>query len=428
MGKYKRGTTLYDYCINEDKKWILEQFDDEKNAPLTTKDFSKSSDACVWFKFKECGHSCKQRIADKTGKNSKKCPTCLNRNGIGKSLSSEYPEYAKMFMTSKNGISPDLVSYQNGKIYWWECPRCRNQFMGKVSDVVNGKRVCNECSNKKRSYPEYCLAYYLLQIDKTREINKNLEGYKFDFFLPKYQLIIEYDGYPWHNKDIARRNDVLKDNICNKHKLKILRIRDSRLNDNKMLTSSIWYFKYDNSLIFLQKLNGILSDMLGTNINMDINVTRDSKEIKIYQLKLDKEESLLSCIPDLYDYIDPDNEKNGKPEYVCNESHKIRFWLRHPIYKNLKWSITAHKLFQRKSPYTQWINMCVKLISKYPELEEQAVKYGNNIREQSYFTLKCSCGKFFDKTYAALMGKSKVTMCSECLKKFRINNLKNKKS
>ena len=241
-------------------------------------------------------------------------------------------------------------------------------------------------------------------------------------------MIIEYDGYPWHNSDIARRNDVLKDAICNKHKLKILRIRDSRLDNNKKLTSYIWSFKYDNNLTFLQGLNGILTDMLGTNINMDINVSRDSKEIKIYQFKLDKEDSLLFCIPDLYDYIDPDNEKNGKPEYVCNESHEIRFWLRHPTYKNLKWSITAHKLFQRKSPYTQWINMCVKLISKYPELEEQAVKYGNNIREQSCFTLKCSCGNFFDKTYAALMGKSKVTMCSECLKKYRINNLKNKKS
>ena len=41
--KYKRGTTLYDYCIKEDKLWILEQFDNKKNIPITPKDITKSS-------------------------------------------------------------------------------------------------------------------------------------------------------------------------------------------------------------------------------------------------------------------------------------------------------------------------------------------------------------------------------------------------
>lgn len=61
MCAYKRGTSLYDYCISENKQWILEQFDFKKNAPLTPHDFTKSSDKKAWFKFNECGHSCYQR-------------------------------------------------------------------------------------------------------------------------------------------------------------------------------------------------------------------------------------------------------------------------------------------------------------------------------------------------------------------------------
>jgi hypothetical protein len=44
MIKYKRGTSLYEYCISENKIWILEQFDYEKNFPLTPVDIPKSTD------------------------------------------------------------------------------------------------------------------------------------------------------------------------------------------------------------------------------------------------------------------------------------------------------------------------------------------------------------------------------------------------
>lgn len=425
MRAYKRGTSLYDYCISENKQWILEQFDSEKNAPLTPHDFTKSSDKKAWFKFNECGHSCYQRIADKTGKDSKHCPHCLNRGKIGKSLLSQYPDFAQMFLSEANNITPDLVSHQSGRIFLWKCLRCGNIFQGRVSDVVKGKRVCNECSNMKRSFPEICLAYYLLQVDKSREIDKHIDGYKFDFYLPKYKSLVEYDGYPWHNTKAARKNDVIKDLICKKHNLTLLRIRDNRLADNPMLLSHVWIFDYDENFVFLQELGQKLSALLNINdLKLDVNVNRDFSKIKKFEFDLGKETSLLYYIPNIYDYIDPENDKNGKPEYIFSKSHSIRFWLRHPIHKNLKWSMTTHHLFVNKEPYTQWIKMCLKMLKRYPELEEQICHYGNNIREESIFKLTCSCGKIFEKSYASLMGKSRVKMCNDCLTKFRLNNLR----
>lgn len=423
MAKYKRGTTLYDYCIAERKLWILEQFDSEKNYPLTPFEVTKSSDKKVWFTH-ACGHSCLQRVADKTGKDSYKCPACLNRSDVGKSLLSEYPDYAQMFISSKNGISPDKVSFQNGKSYFWKCPRCSNEFKGKVSDVVNGNRVCGECSNKKRSYPEYCLAYYLETVDPHRILDYNLEGYKFDFFLPKYNLIVEYDGYPWHNPSKAKNNDAIKDSICRKNRVPLLRLRDKRLDINPNLTADIWSFDYDGKFSFLSNLGCILEPYLGEEAKLlDIDVDRDKVLIRSFQFRLNSQESLLSVIPTISEYIDETDPRNGNPAFVNNASHKIRFWFRHPQYPKLKWSMTAHRLFHKKEPFNQRIKMCFKMIERYPKLSNQIIAYGESINEQSIFTLTCHCGNEFSKNYAALMGKRTVTMCNDCLKSFRYNNL-----
>lgn len=422
MKKYQRGTTLLEYCQSESKAWILDQFDYEKNLPLTPSDIPKSSNNKVWFKY-PCGHSCLQRVSDKTGKNSYRCPTCLNRGIVGKSLLQEYPYYADMFIAEKNGISADQVSRKNGKVFWWRCKKCNSEFKGKVSDVVTGHRVCNECSNQRRSLPEQCLGYYSLQLDSSREVNKLLDGYKFDIFLPKYNLIIEYDGYPWHDSLEAQRNDAIKDRICQQHGIPIIRVRDKRLRNNPDLLADIWFFDYDWQLSYLEQFPQFLEKYIGITINnFDMNIGRDLKKIQDYYLSTEKENSLLMHMPQIYDYLDPD-KTNGNPEYIYTASRKIRFWLRHPQYTSLKWSMTANDLFRKSEPYSQWIKMCIRLIEKYPELEEQVSSVGDKIRESTVFHLRCSCGNVFEKNYAALMTRGKVTMCAKCLKEFRLNNL-----
>jgi len=423
LNKYEKGTSLYDFCIKENLPWLLKQFDFELNAPLTPKDVSKSSNKRLYFKY-ECGHSCKQRIADKTGKRSKGCPSCLNRGQVGRSLLSEYPDYAEMFASELNGTTPDQVSRHNGKSFFWKCPRCNSLFEGKVSDVVKDKRVCGECSNKIRSYPEYCLAYYLLQADPERQIDYRLDGYKFDFYLPEFNLLIEYDGFPWHNTESAVRNDVKKDKIAERNGKAIFRIRDKRMTVNPNLTAKLWLIDYDDGLTFLKHLDKKIKELTDIDINLpEINIKKDVKSIKKFKFEYDRQKSLLSCIPDLKDYLAKD-DRNGNPERVCVSSKKIRFWLCDPEHKDLKWSMTAQHLFKNKSPYTQKIKMCLRIIDKYPELKEQIVKYGDDIKSESIFELTCECGNEFQKNYRQLMTRGKTVMCEDCLLKYRISNIR----
>ena len=402
--------------------WLLEQFDYERNAPLTPKDVLKSSNKKLFFIYK-CGHSCKQRVADKTGKRSKSCPYCLNRGQVGRSLLTEYPDYAKMFASELNGITPDRISRHNGKSFFWKCPRCNSIFEGKVSDIVNDKRICNECSNKIRSYPEYCLAYYLLKADTDRKIDYRLGGYKFDFYLQKYNLLIEYDGFPWHNTEQAMKNDAIKDNIALSNGKTIFRIRDKRMKANTALTSKIWFIDYDDSLTFLSGLSDKIKELTGIDINVpDINIKRDKKAIKAFKSEYNKNKSLLTCIPDLKSYL-TDDSRNGNPEHICASSKKVRFWLRDPEHKKLKWSMTSQQLFKTKSPYTMRIRMCLRIMKRYPELEEQIIKYGESINSYSVFELICECGNKFIKTYRQLMTKGKVVMCEDCLLKYRLSNI-----
>lgn len=48
---------------------------------------------------------------------------------------------------------------------------------------------------------------------------------RFDFFLPSYNLIIEYDGFYWHSEPQYVANDVYKDNLANSMGIDVLRLK-----------------------------------------------------------------------------------------------------------------------------------------------------------------------------------------------------------
>ena len=422
--KYKRGTTLYDYCIKEDKLWILEQFDKKKNVPITPKDITKSSSQKLWFSY-NCGHSCLQRVSDKTSKDSKQCPYCLNRGKVGKSLAEIYPQFAKLFYVKYNKTTPDKIPKQSGNKYFWKCSMCGDIFEETVARVVKGYCTCSNCKKTTTSFPEYCVCYYLQKIDSDIKQQINIENYKFDIFSPKYNLVIEYDGYPWHNSSISKLNDALKDQIALKYNHRILRIRDSRLKNNTDLSAIIWSFKYDDNLSFLNNLPEVLKREFNINCkDIKINIKKDFDMIKLKQYNSFTNNSIDKIVPEIYDYIDDEIDINSEPKYVHTASHKIRFWFKHPQYEKLKWSKTAHDIYQSQTVFTQRVKMCIKMLSKYPELETQICTYGNNIHESSIFILTCKCGNRFNKSYSALISKNKVTLCPSCLKQTRIDNLK----
>lgn len=50
-------------------------------------------------------------------------------------------------------------------------------------------------------------------------------GYlRFDFYLPKYNLILEYDGQIWHESKKVKSRDKKKDQFCKENRIRIRRL------------------------------------------------------------------------------------------------------------------------------------------------------------------------------------------------------------
>lgn len=427
--KVNRGISLRQFCIENNLEVIIEQFDSEKNYPETVDTVSAKSDKKYYFTY-DCPkhHTKAQRVADKTSKKSIRCPICQNRGAIGKSIADEYPNtYAIMFNEEKNGIKATEVPVRSGDIYWWTCITCGNEFKGKPAYVTSGKKVCQECNNKRQSDAEKILSYYLRKLDEKRVINYKIEGWKYDFYLPKYKLLIEYDGYPWHNEKRAQNNDVLKDEIAIRNGFRICRLRDKRLTPNKDIKALMWEFTYDYAYRYFEGFPEFLCRIIGNDaLKLDFDVARDCKEIHIHYIEERKKDSLLSIMPEIVEFLDMDDNRNGNPEFVYTQSHKLRFYFRHPLYIGLKWNDSAHTLFSRKGGLMpQAIKMCVKIIEMYPELEDEVSEIGMGMREQTIIKKRCDeCGEEILLKYTQLYySKGKKKLCSECLKKYRLSNI-----
>ena len=138
--------SLYEYCLkNEDKKYVLNEWDYEKNE-LTPKDISYGSGLKVWWKCDK-GHSYDMMISNKIkGQN---CPYCSNhrvKKGFN-DLRTTHPKLLNEWDYEKNTIKPEEISSGSSKKVWWICPE------GHSYDTIIHNRLdgnnCPYCANKK---------------------------------------------------------------------------------------------------------------------------------------------------------------------------------------------------------------------------------------------------------------------------------------
>lgn len=67
--------SFHSYCIKHGKEYLLEQWDAEKNAPLTPKDIGSTNTTRVWWRC-EKGHSWQTQLSSRARGNTG-CPVCL---------------------------------------------------------------------------------------------------------------------------------------------------------------------------------------------------------------------------------------------------------------------------------------------------------------------------------------------------------------
>jgi very-short-patch-repair endonuclease len=146
----------------------------------------------------------------------------------------------------------DKVNYINCKEYIIiTCPK-HGDFLQRARDHIYKKEGCPKCNNFNN---EQIIINILtnknvnFEYQKMFDLCKNKRKLKFDFYLPDYNLCIEYDGeqhykiveYWGGEKGLKYRknNDIIKDNYCKENNINLLRISYKDFNNIETILKNI---------------------------------------------------------------------------------------------------------------------------------------------------------------------------------------------
>lgn len=159
--------------------------------------------------------------------NKNGCPVCSGlKVNIGvNDMWTTNPQLASLLANPEDGYKYTQCS---DKKVWWKCPCCGEFLFKNISNVNKKGLSCNKCSDGI-SFPNRFMYNILTTLEVLFESEYIIDGanYRYDFYIPKYNLIIEmqgrqhYDG--WNSKrktkeeiqqnDIDKRNYALKNGI-----------------------------------------------------------------------------------------------------------------------------------------------------------------------------------------------------------------------
>lgn len=142
------GQTLYDYCHEYGKTYLLEEWEQERNAPLTPEAVTSGSSRYVFWRC-EHNHAWRADIYSRAKKDTR-CPYCTGKRvqpGVN-DLATLDPYLAAQWHPVKNGdLTPEQVTVGTHRLVWWQCGH------GHVwRAAVNSRRSgagCPVCAGRK---------------------------------------------------------------------------------------------------------------------------------------------------------------------------------------------------------------------------------------------------------------------------------------
>lgn len=140
--------TLSEYCRNEQREELIDEWDNDRNQPLTPESISYGSKKHVWWVCAK-GHHWQAAVHTRTGSGTG-CPYCSGRRAItGETdLATRYPDLAKEWHPTKNGsLTPEQVLPGSHRMAWWRCSN-GHEWRAQIKSRVNGAG-CPICGNKK---------------------------------------------------------------------------------------------------------------------------------------------------------------------------------------------------------------------------------------------------------------------------------------
>ena len=300
------------------KPSLIEEWNCEKNGDNKPENYTSNSHAKVWWICKD-GHEWQASIASRSF--GRGCPYCSGRYAIkGKNdLQTINLALAAEWNYEKNSeLTPENVMPNSHAKVWWRCTK-GHEWCATVDsrNRGNGCPICD--SERKASFPEYVLLYYLNKYGLEAIHSYREFGYELDIYIPSKKYAIEYDGYFWHKN--KRKQDIEKNQKCKEDGIRLFRIREDLvpLND-----SSIDYVVNKDQKDLPIILNKILGDILETKVVVDIKA--DFIEIEDLREHTEKSRSILYLFPKIAKDWNYERNKNLKPENFTANSKKIVWW------------------------------------------------------------------------------------------------------
>jgi glutaredoxin len=128
---------------------VSDQWDGEKNAPLTPDLFTPGSGECAWWKCAS-GHSWKAAISARCRGSG--CPYCSK---VQRTLSNEnslarrFPDIAREWNFDRNSdLGPDQIVAGSGRAVWWRCSK-GHEWESSPGYRTRTQTGCPFCSNRR---------------------------------------------------------------------------------------------------------------------------------------------------------------------------------------------------------------------------------------------------------------------------------------
>ena len=297
---------------------LANEWNYEKNDGLTPADVTPGSNKKVWWKCHK-GHEWQATINIRNRVSG--CPYCAGQKVLRgyNDIQTVNPVLAKEWNYEKNnGLTPENVTPNSGQKVWWKCNK-GHEWQATVSNRNIG-RGCPFCSSERRtSFPEYAIVYYLAKYGLEVMHSYKEQGYELDIYIPSKKVAIEYDGYYWHEN--KTKKDLEKNFKCEKDGIKLYRLRE----DLPLLNDSSYDFVVQKGQKNLSEiLETVLSKIIGAKVDVDLE--RDSISIESLREFTEKANSIFFSNPEVAKEWDYERNGNLKPQTLTANSNKRVWW------------------------------------------------------------------------------------------------------
>lgn len=186
-----------------------------------------------------------------------KCPCCSGKivvKGVNDILTIR-PDLAKYFVDINDALTHTIGSSKKVKC---KCPICNSTKYIIIYNLSKHGFVCNKCSDGI-SYPEKFIMSILSQLDVEYITQYSIDGYKYkyDFYLPDFNAIIETHGEQHYKNafmkytiEDVKLNDLNKKNIALQNNINNYIELDCSKSDVDYIKTSIY-----NNIFLRTKLN-----------------------------------------------------------------------------------------------------------------------------------------------------------------------------